>query len=689
MPPGVPPGGCDEGFTYDGNGGCDPILPATDCGEGEMAVPGDTGCYAVGAAGDPPTCPPGQVALPGETACHALADCGAAPWGNIPVEATTEYVDQSYEGGASDGTAARPWTTIGAAVTAAIPGAIIAVAAGSYPESVSVTYKAVRLWGRCPSMVEIAGTGEAAVTLGGATDGTEIHTIALTGAGAGASLGSASMVVVDAVWVHDTASYGVFSNGSDTLRGSLVERATNKGFELDSADISVGASVVRDTAPDGAGEYGWGMDVSAGSALTVTGSVIERNHDLQLAIYGSEATIDGCVIRDGIPNPGDVTFGDGVYATFEGRRAALTLRTSTLERNTNAAIALFGSDAVVEDALIRDTRSGASSALDGFGLSVESDPTANEPSSLTATRSLLERNRTVGALVAGGSLTLDHCVVRDTLPQESAGTGGLGVEAEQLTATAPRSSLTITGSLLERNRSVGLLVLGADGIVSSTLVRDTLPQQSDGTVGQGVDVEMDPTAMQNASLTLTGSVVTVDREAGVLAASADLVLDRSVVSSTRPSSVGYGIGVYAYALTGADAPRGTLTVTRALLANSRAAGLYVAGTDATISQTYIRGVVPADDGGGDGVVVDTDAVLTASSCRVENSARAGLSMFGTAQITMSRTTLACDAIPLDSEGQSSFTTGGDVICSCAGSTSACQVLSSNLQPPQPIAPPAP
>jgi len=51
--------------------------------------------------------------------------------------------------------------------------------------------------------------------------------------------------------------------------------------------------------------------------------------------------------------------------------------------------------------------------------------------------------------------------------------------------------------------------------------------------------------------------------------------------------------------------------------------------------------------------------------------------------------IACDAIPLDGEGQSSFTTGGNLVCSCAGSATACQVLSTDLKAPQPIAPATP
>ncbi len=80
---------CPGAITQSGVDGCDVVLPAQACAAG-------------------------QTALPGETTCHELQACGAGPWGNIPVDATTQYVQQSYNGsmGASDGSSTRPWTTM-------------------------------------------------------------------------------------------------------------------------------------------------------------------------------------------------------------------------------------------------------------------------------------------------------------------------------------------------------------------------------------------------------------------------------------------------------------------------------------------------------------------------------------------------------------------------------------------------
>ncbi len=147
QPAGIPADGCGEGFVASIDGGCEAILPATPCG-------------------------PGQLAIPGETTCHDVAPCGTGPWGTVPTDGSTEHVDAAYPGPTSDGSAAQPWTSIQQAVDAAAPGAIVAIATGTYVETVWVEGKAVRLWGKCPAEVELRldGLGVIGVTLGRESD---------------------------------------------------------------------------------------------------------------------------------------------------------------------------------------------------------------------------------------------------------------------------------------------------------------------------------------------------------------------------------------------------------------------------------------------------------------------------------------------------------------------------------------
>ena len=70
-------------------GGCRLVgVAPEDCGVGFRAEQG--GCTAVL---PPERCGAGQIAVPGDESCRELVDCGEGPWGDVPVERDTEYVD--------------------------------------------------------------------------------------------------------------------------------------------------------------------------------------------------------------------------------------------------------------------------------------------------------------------------------------------------------------------------------------------------------------------------------------------------------------------------------------------------------------------------------------------------------------------------------------------------------------------
>jgi hypothetical protein len=668
----------------DGNGGCTPILPANDCGEGELAVPGDTACYAVGAAGDAPTCPSGQLAVPGESACHALADCGSGPWGNVPVDATTQYVDSSYAGGGSDGSAGRPWTTIGDAVSAAAPGAVVAVADGTYHEDVLVKYAAVKLWGRCPDRVEVVGTSPALTIASGAV-GSEVHQIALTGASVGASLGAAG-IVLDRMWVHDTGGDGLEVFGGIALRNSLIERATHVGVRVrDGASATLDADLVRDTAPATDGSGGRGVEAASSSTpgtVAITHSLFERNHDLQIALFGSDGLVDGCLVRDGLPAQ-DGTNGMGIWAQFEQRRPKLTLRSSTLERNTNVGLWVQGADALVESTLIRDMRPQATDGTQGLGVYATLDASGGF-AHVTATSVLVERARFMGIRVDGSSLDLLSSSIRDTQSDQDGQPGG----AVSVTDLPRASTLHVARSVLERNRGENLFVGASAATVEGSVLRDAT--LADG-IAWGIQLSQGESG-STGNLTLTGSVVAASEGVGVYVTAGDLVVERTVVSSTQASGGLPGVGVYV----GPDsslpaAPRPTVSLDRSRIDGSVGTGFYLFDADATLSQVRVRGTAALPDGSyGDGVSIDGDATVAAAHLRIEGSARAGLSMFATAAVSLGSASLACNAISIDGEDQSTFTAQGPLACPCDDAAASCQVLSSGLRPPPPIhAPPAP
>ena len=118
----------------------------------------------------------------------------------------------------------KPWRTIQAGVKAASNGAIVAVAAGQYAENVRIQGKHVRLWGRCPAMVELSGisTTEMALQIfGKPTSTTEVHNIAVTGASGSIHLSGSIDALIMNVWVHDARAAGLVA--SDVLGYTSVK----------------------------------------------------------------------------------------------------------------------------------------------------------------------------------------------------------------------------------------------------------------------------------------------------------------------------------------------------------------------------------------------------------------------------------------------------------------------------------
>lgn len=435
--PGVPPGDCAPGFVHDGAYGCAPILPAEPC-------------------------PPGLMAVPGETACRSVMACAPGKWGDIPVEASTVYVDASYAGGASDGNAQRPWTTIGAAVAAAAPGVLIAVAEGSYLEDVLISGKAVRLWGVCPDKAEIVGIGAAvaALAITELASGSEVHGLGLRGSNElGLGMSGSQDVTVDRVWVHDTTGRGMGIEGT------------------------LGATSVR-----------------------VSGSLVEASHSVGVFIMGAEATLDGTVVRAILPGASDEAAGRGLgiqdcnalLGCAPAERARVAVRGSVVEQSQEFGLFVAGSDVTVDGTVVRGTLPRAFDQAFGRGINIQlnCDAAGCDPASrsnVTVRGSLVEWSHEVGLFVEGSDATVEATVVRATLPQASDQEAGRGINVQNCSAPAgcnpvARASANVSSSLVEWSHDVGLFVSASDAIVEATLVRNTLPRTADGLFGDGMAV---------------------------------------------------------------------------------------------------------------------------------------------------------------------------------------------------------
>ena len=616
---GVPADGCGPGFVADGQGGCDPVIPADECPNGSMAVPGDA-------------------------ACREVAACAAGTWGDIPVEADTEYVDQSFVG-VSTGASDAPWTGIQQAVDAAAPGAIVAVAAGSYLEDVALSGKAVRVWGRCPTLVEIVGTGSEQTVLLDQASHSELHDLAVTGPARGVQAVTTDSVLLSRLWIHDTTLSGlkVTDSAAVTVRGTLVERATLLGIAVFGSSVDLGGVVVRGTrhdpldATDGRGIYSEADAASLGT-LTLTGSVVESSYEFGVLGIGSDLMVDATVIRKTAPLASDQTggFGLGVEAGID-RRASATVSHSVVLDSASFGIYAMGSDLTVEETTVR--RSAVGTENWGGGIAVQHVLGSDPRSRAIVRRSLVSDCQGSGIHVASSDATLEQVLVRDTRPRPSDGATGWGMDIVTGSVAAGRGNLTARSCLVEGNHDTGILALGGDVTVEDSIVRDTLPR-GDGTTAMGLAALWDPSRAEPGALEVRRTSILRSHGIGLVVDGGELRLESSVVSDTlpQPADGPMGIGVLASThVTGHDA---TVTVQGSVIEHSRAAGIFVAaGATLTMESTIVRDLVPTADPGslGNGLDLQPDeagrgGVATIRFSELTGSANSGISAWSSSVV---------------------------------------------------------
>lgn len=463
---------CGTGFEPDGAQGCRPILPAA-------------------------ACAPGELALPGETACHPVAGCGTGDYGDIPVDPATIYVNAAF-GGASDGTKLKPFKRVQDGIDAASAGAIVAVAAGTYTENVSIT-KSVRLWGRCPKMVEIVGTPpSASIAIVGGGASAEVHSLALRAGKIGLGISNAMYVVVDRVWVHDAGRGIEASNAlgpaSVVVRGSLVESNENAGILIAAIEGVVESTVVRDTRPNPDGTRGRGLVAqSAGttpSQVTVRRSLFERNHYESITVLGSAARIEETLVRDTLPQASDAEGGRGVVAVDDfvnrsGLRSTLVLDRCVVDKSRDIGVFIAGSDAQISATVVKDTAEHARLRDAGRGIEVQFDPETNARAKLALRDSLVADNLEAGVFFAAAEGTVDNVVFRDTKGRASDGGGGHGLHVQGLGALAPK--VVARGCVVDHSREAGVAVADTSIDLDRVIVRDTAANAA-GQLGDGITV---------------------------------------------------------------------------------------------------------------------------------------------------------------------------------------------------------
>ncbi|XXX80876.1 right-handed parallel beta-helix repeat-containing protein [Sorangium sp. So ce134] len=632
QPAGVPPEACGEGFVADGRGGCAAILPKDECPEGQMAILG-------------------------KTSCDEVAPCGDGVWGDIPVEASTQFVDQAYAGDDSDGTTARPWTTLQQAINEADGGAIVAVAAGRYVEDVTITDKAVRLWGRCPGRVEIQGAGEeeAAIrVLRMTASGTEIRGLAVTGATRGIAILSASDVTIDKVWVHEAAADGILVDGSGgktstAIKASLVEGNHGAGVAvLTSDNTTIEGTVIRGTRPTD-DMPGVGLAAETRADVAVRACLIEKNSAAGVFVNSSNATIEASVIR-GLQADSEVELGRGIEvqsASAPGVRARVTVRASLVEDNRDIGVLISGSDATLEATVVRSTRPRADGTR-GRGIEVQYDGNTKMRADATVHASLIEQNHEAGVFVAGSEAKIVASVVRATQPNPS-GKFGRGIEADPM--GGERAGLTIHACIVEQNYDVGIFVIGSVAEIDATRVHAfqstaMVTEAANPDAGMGIRIQDDPGERGRAEVTIRACLVEQNKTAGVVVVASDATIETTVVRATQPSADGSrGRGISAESRSSTREPAKVI-IRACLVEQNHEFGVSVIASDAMLDGALVRETkVFGHSTFGHGVAIADGGAADIHNTRITNNKIVGVASINST-VNIVDTTLACNGLDL-------------------------------------------
>jgi len=297
--------------------------------------------------------------------------------------------------------------------------------------------------------------------------------------------GEASVVrnvtIVDAIQPGVWVDFGAALD----LDGVVVEGTRQVGLFTSGVGTVVTLTdvVVRGTTADFDSRGGRGLGVQVGARVQGERVIIEGNRDVGIFIggEGSEVILTDSVVRDTRPRElGDIG-GRGIGVQDAGRFEA----TRTLIGH-NHELGIFagrpGSEVVLTDVVIQDTLPQFGADNFGRGASIQ------DGARLETSRVVIEGSHDVGlaAIRPDTEVVIADTVVRDTLPEVRTSNFGRGINAQD------GARIEATRVLAARNHDVGFLVSGegAEMILTDVTVLDTLPHMMRGDRGYGIHAQI-------------------------------------------------------------------------------------------------------------------------------------------------------------------------------------------------------
>ncbi|MGF1464682.1 MAG: hypothetical protein ACFCGT_00985 [Sandaracinaceae bacterium] len=408
----------------------------------------------------------------------------------------------------------------------------------------------------------------------------------------------------EALLLFVDAAAAVGGDGSPGAPYRTLAEALDQAASGATVVLAAGAYVVDRGWPDGVSLRGRCV---ARTRLVAPGGT-ERSAVVDVARHDAPIRIESVrigpaeVVGLRVRRPGEAVGVEGVEVTL-----------ATGE--PGAVVVASGAEVEARSLVARGTRDGSGPFV-GVGLSV------GARSRLGLTRAVLEGNGGAGIFVAEQALAeVTGLRVTRTRGHRRRGTRGVGIWVEG-------GRLELTRALLDENRDVGILALGAGAevVARDLVVRDTLPQASDDFFGRGISVELE------ASAAIDRALVERSREHGIIATSGGRAVLRDVVvrdtgALATDGTAGRGISVEV---------GGRVTVERALLTRNREVGLFVVnpGSEATASDLVVRATRPreVDQTGGNGIAVQHGGSMTLARALLADNREISLGLLGDAEL---------------------------------------------------------
>jgi hypothetical protein len=580
----------------------------------ELVGQGKPWAYSICVPPEVPSCPDGQVAWQGETQCHPIGT--QCPTGDFLDEPAIHALASGYAGsllyvkpGATGtGSIAAPFGRISAALAAAKDGDVIVLSMGTHDEAGS-------------PMPEVA-VNKAIAIVGSCASGTIVKAPTPADAGATISVTAPGGVLLANVRVTGDRKGIAVSGTQSPVRLASVEVAAAR---VSGVDVSKGAGVeLKDVVIRGTlgtlaapiNTAGHGLDVASGAIVVINRGLLRANRHIAIAVFdtGSSLELNDAVVRDTESQESDHLMGRGLNVEW-GAKASV--HRSIFDNNREAAVvgSTGGTTVELTDVAVRDTQAQVSGNAFGYGL------LAQYAATFKVSRCLVERSHWNGITVfdKGTTVELTDLVVRDTLGTEGADEFGIGLNLQ------PGPAVTVNRALFEGNRASGVACMGTGAKLEATdvVVHGTLSQQSDHTMGNGLDVQ------DGAQAQVTRGWIESNRDVGIIVFDKGSRLDltdvtvRDTQSEETSKKVGRGLEV----TTGA-----TVTVTRGLVEQNRDVGIIAGGEGTTIELTevLVRNMLSRelDLKGGDALNVQAGALGTVTRSVFHNNRYQGVMAAG-------------------------------------------------------------